>query len=187
MVQISKAASEADLIGIQVLQKANLKKIISELEATNEGFVTAEYSLELLKAMHKYRASVIAKDGDRVVGYALVTTKDIYGQHDLIDDLLNVLDKINFASKPLKETQYVLVGQLCVGKGYRGIGLVQKMYNYFKESYATEYEYLITDVADNNPRSLKAHIKSGFQIIHSINYDGVRWDIVLWDWNKNLT
>ena len=184
MVQVTRASSEADLIGIQYLQKANLKRIIGEEEAAKEGFVTAEYSLDLLKAMHELGASVIAKDGDKVVGYALVTTKEIYGQHDLLDDLFNVLNKLNFDGKELKESPYVLVGQLCVGKGYRGIGLVQKMYNFFKESYANKYDYLITDVADNNPRSLKAHIKSGFQVIHSIDYGGVKWDIVLWDWNK---
>ncbi len=184
MVQVTRASSEADLIGIQALQTANLKRIIGEAEAAKEGFVTAEYSLELLKAMHALGASIIAKDGDTVVGYALVTTKEIYGQHELLDDLFNVLNKLNFEGKQLKESPYVLVGQLCVGKGYRGIGLVQQMYNYFKECYHTQFDYLITDVADNNPRSLKAHIKSGFQVIHSIDYGGVRWDIVLWDWNK---
>lgn len=184
MVQVTKAASEADLIGIQELQKANLKRIIGEAEATKEGFVTAEYSLDLLKSMHGSGASIIAKDGDTVVGYALVTTKEIYGQHDLLDYIFNALNKLNFEGKHLKETPYVLVGQLCVGKGYRGIGLVQKMYNYFKDCYHTQFDYLITDVADNNPRSLKAHLKSGFQVIHSIDYDGAKWDIVLWDWNK---
>jgi len=49
MVQVTRASSEADLIGIQYLQKANLKRIIGEEEAAKEGFVTAEYSLDLCR------------------------------------------------------------------------------------------------------------------------------------------
>ena len=182
---ITRVYSEAELIGIQALQRANLKNSISEDEALKEGFVTAEYSIELLKAMHATSPSIIAKDGDKVVGYALVSTKAIMGQHALLDDLFNVLDRLNYNNKSLSEKNaYVLVGQLCVGKGYRGMGLVQKMYNHFREILKHEFKYLITDVAIENERSLKAHIKTGFQVIHTIDYGGVKWDIVLWDWNK---
>jgi L-amino acid N-acyltransferase YncA len=38
-------------------------------------------------------------------------------------------------------------------------------------------------VAKDNPRSLKAHQKKGFQVIDSLSYGGIGWDIVLWDWN----
>ena len=82
------------------------------------------------------------------------------------------------------ETNYVLVGQLCVGKNYRGQGLVQKMYGFFKTELQKEFTYCITDVAQDNPRSIKAHLKRGFEIIHTIGYGGASWDIVLWDWNK---
>ena len=182
---ITRVSCESELKGIQDLQRANLKKTIGEQEAQKEGFVTAEYSLDLLNTMHKSSPSIIAKDGDKVVGYALVSTKAILGQHPLLDDLFNVLDQLNFNNASLSEKNaYVLVGQLCVGKGYRGMGLVQKMYTHFKDSLQQEFKYLITDVATENERSLKAHIKTGFQVIHTIDYGGLKWDIVLWDWNK---
>ena len=184
-VIITSVRDEVELIGIQALQTANLRKVIGEAEAEKEGFVTAEYSLDLLKAMHAISPSIIAKEGDKVVGYALVSTKAIMGKHALLDDLFNVLDQLSFKHASLGEKNaYVLVGQLCVGKGYRGIGLVQKMYNHFKENFRHEFKYLITDVATDNKRSLKAHIKTGFEVIHTIDYGGVKWDIVLWDWNK---
>jgi ribosomal protein S18 acetylase RimI-like enzyme len=182
---ITRVCNEAELLGIQALQRANLRNIICEEEARKEGFVTAEYSIELLKAMHEISPSIIAKDGDKVVGYALVSTKAILGQHALLDDLFSVLDKLSFNNMSLSENNaYVLVGQLCVGKGYRGMGLAQKMYNHFREILRHEFRYLITDVATENERSLKAHVKTGFQVIHTIDYGGVKWDIVLWDWNK---
>jgi L-amino acid N-acyltransferase YncA len=69
-----------------------------------------------------------------------------------------------------------------VAKEYRGMGLVQKMYAQFKESYHNKYQYCITDVAADNPRSLKTHIKTGFEIIDTKTYGGISWDIILWSW-----
>jgi L-amino acid N-acyltransferase YncA len=43
---------------------------------------------------------------------------------------------------------------------------------------------LITDVAQANTRSLNAHKKSGFQVIDTLVYAGIGWDIVLWDWRN---
>jgi L-amino acid N-acyltransferase YncA len=54
----------------------------------------------------------------------------------------------------------------------------------FKTELHKEFTYCITDVAQDNPRSIKAHLKTGFEIIHTIGYGGDSWDIVLWDWNK---
>jgi hypothetical protein len=36
-------------------------------------------------------------------------------------------------------------------------------------------------VAQENPRSLKAHKKTDFQVIDELNYGGIGWDIVLWN------
>ena len=184
MVEIVRVKNDTEIEGIRLLQKENLKKLISTEEATKEGFVTAEYSFEFLKQMNTASPSVIAKEGDKVVGYAMVAVKSIYGGHPLLDSLFDETDKLSFNNKPLKETNYVLVGQLCVGKNYRGQGIVQKMYGFFKTELQKEFTYCITDVAQDNPRSIKAHLKTGFEVIHTIGYGGASWDIVLWDWNK---
>ena len=184
MIEIIRVSNDAELEGIRLLQKENLRKLIGETEAGKEGFLTAEYSIETLQQMHLYQPSIIAKDGDKIAGYVIVTTKDSYGQHPLLDSLFDSIDALNYNGDSLKNINYILVGQLCVGKAYRGIGLVQKMYTYYQQSLSKEYQYLITDVAQENPRSIKAHLKTGFNIIHTIEYGGIGWDIVLWDWRK---
>ena len=158
--------------------------MIGEEEAGKEGFLTAEYTMETLQQMHQLAPSIIAKDGDKVAGYVLVTTKESYGQQPLLDSLFDSIDALNFNGSLLKDVKYISIGQLCVAKAYRGMGLVQKMYSYYQECLSSEYQYLITDVAQENPRSIKAHLKTGFQIIHPIEYDGNDWDILLWDWRK---
>jgi ribosomal protein S18 acetylase RimI-like enzyme len=179
---VSRATTYNDLLGISTLQKLNLRKNIDDETANSQGFLTAEYTLDYLKAMHNVLPSVIAKDGDSVVGYALVTTKEVRNGHDLIADLFNVIDTKSYKGQLLKEVNYVVVGQLCVAEAYRGQGLVKKLYDYYRDYLSSEYEYLITDVAQANKRSLNAHKKSGFQVIDTLVYGGIGWDIVLWDW-----
>jgi ribosomal protein S18 acetylase RimI-like enzyme len=183
-VIITRVSEFEELTGIRDLQVQNLRKNIDADTAMSQGFLTAEYTLEYLKAMHDASPSIIAKDGDKVVGYALVATKEVRNGHDLMADLFNVIDTKSYKGQLLKEVNYVVVGQLCVGEGYRGQGLVKRLYDHFRDCLAAEYEYLITDVAQANVRSLNAHKKSGFQVIDTLVYAGIGWDIVLWDWRN---
>ncbi|GAC1528899.1 MAG: hypothetical protein NVS3B15_06970 [Sediminibacterium sp.] len=182
MVTIKLVSDTTELEGIKKLQRENLKKNLSQDEAGAQGFVTAEYSIDFLWQMHQAHPSVIVKDGEIVIGYALAALKSIREYHDLLADLFNTIDKTGYNGIFLKDADYVVVGQLCVAKNYRGLGLVQKMYQYFKDRLSGEFEYCITDVAQDNPRSLKAHLKTGFQVIDTLTYGGIGWDLVLWDW-----
>ena len=184
MIEIVHVSNDTELDGIRLLQRENLRKLIGETEAGKEGFLTAEYSMEMLQQMHRFQPSIIAKDGDTIAGYVIITTKNSYGQHPLLDSLFDSINLLDYNGINLKNVNYILVGQLCVGKAYRGTGLVQKMYGFYQQSLNKEYQYLITDVAQENPRSIKAHLKTGFEIIHTIQYGGIGWDIVLWDWRK---
>jgi len=185
MISIKRVTDISELKGIKKLQEENLKKNLTDREAASEGFVTAEYTMEFLEMLHHGAPSVIAKDGDQVVGYALAATQSIREHHELLSDLFSAIDKIEFHRQLLKDSAYVVVGQLCVARNYRGLGLVSRMYQHFKNSLADEFDFCITDVAEDNPRSLKAHIKSGFQVVARLNYGGLAWNIVLWDWKEN--
>jgi hypothetical protein len=176
-------ATADDIGGILQLHRLNLKANISDEEAQAEGFVSAEYNLNSLTKINEICPSIVALDSNKiVVGYALVVTREYYGNHDLLDDLFRSIDALSFNGEPLENINYVVVGQLCVAKSFRGMGVVQKMYNFYRDELSREYQYCITDVASSNPRSLKSHIKSGFQVIDTKGYGGLTWDIVLWDW-----
>ena len=81
-------------------------------------------------------------------------------------------------------TRAEFLQQVWVAKEYRGIGLVGRLYGHFRESLQTHYRYTVTDIAKPNQRSLQAHLKTGFQVIHSINFEGLEWNVVLWDWTS---
>ena len=182
-IELTRVSSPTEIIGIRDLQALNLKQNITAEEAIDQGFLTAAYTIEYLQEMNAVSPSIIAKDGDKVVGYALVTTKDIRKGHDLIEGLFDAIDACEYNGKSLRDVSYVVVGQLCVAKEYRGQDLVQKLYGHFRDCLSNEFTYLVTDVAKANVRSLKAHKKRGFQVINELTYGGFGWDIVLWDWN----
>lgn len=184
MIHITTVTGTHDLEGILDLQRRNLKKYITDEEAASQGFLIAEFSMEYLKKMNDAHPSVIAKLNDRVVGYALIATQAARVGHPLTEDLFNQIDSLSFDGIQLNQTKYAVIGQLCVDKSVRGMGLVQQLYGRFREELQHEYDFGITDVARANSRSLKAHLKTGFQVIHSIGYGGIEWDVVLWDWRK---
>jgi ribosomal protein S18 acetylase RimI-like enzyme len=182
MIEVKRVSAIWELQGIKSLQEVNLSKNISSDEATREGFLTASYTMDFLEEMHRDEPSIIAKVGETVIGYALVSTKKVRKEHDLLNDLFNTIDVCAYNGIQLKSVNYVVVGQLCVAKDYRGQGLAQLLYNHFKDCLHDQYDYLVTDVAKDNVRSLKAHQKTGFQVISELEYGGFGWDVVLWDW-----
>ena len=185
MIITKLAGQPSELAGILALQTMNLRKNLSETEAAQQGFLIAEYGPDYLSLMNQSQPSVIALDGDRVVGYALVATQAVRDGHPLLADLFHQIDQLHFKGEPLKGANYVVVAQLCVAKEYRGIGLVGRLYGHFRDSLQTHYRYTVTDIAKPNQRSLQAHLKTGFQVIHSINFEGLEWNVVLWDWTAH--
>ncbi len=184
MITITHVSNISELEHIHSLQQFNLKENISSFEAENQGFLTASYSMEFLTQMHEASPAIVAKDGDIIAGYALVAVQSVRQNHDLIEGLFNAIDALPFEGKPMAESKYVVVGQLCVAKEYRGMGLVQKLYNHFRECLQDTYDYCATDVAQANTRSLKAHKKTGFEVAGTLTYGGVPWDIVVWKWRN---
>lgn len=181
---IKRVTEPAELAGIQTLQQANLKQHLSATEQATQGFVTAEYSLEFLQAMHNAEPSFIAIDNATIVGYALVATRSIASQHPLLQDLFAQIDRHEYKGEQLAGINYVVVGQLCVAKSHRGLGLAQQLYAYYQSCLRHKFRYLITDIDAANERSLKAHQKTGFNIIGELSYGGTTWHIVLWNWNE---
>ena len=183
-VTIKFVDSLEEIRGIKRLHDLNLKKNLTPEEQREQGFVTFEYTLEFLQTIHKVHPSVIAVDHGEVVGYALVVTPESKKLHPLITDFVAQLSNVFYNGKAVYDSSYCLVGQLCVSKTHTGQGLVQRMYNAYRDEHASHYDYLVTDVDSQNPRSLKAHLKTGFKVMGSLEHEKSRWDIVLWDWKQ---
>jgi GNAT superfamily N-acetyltransferase len=183
MITYSLTKNDSDLEGILSLQKANLKKNLSQEEIEKNGFVTVDHTPAALEGLAHIEPHAIAKDGDKVVGYVFAMTKESRYELPIIFPMFEEFDKIMYKGKVVSDYDYMLVGQACIDKDYRGQGLIENCFRVYKEAFAERYDFSITEIAKSNVRSLKAHKKVGFEEIHSYtDDDGTEWAVVVWEW-----
>ena len=102
MITLGKVESNNDLLQIRQLNQNNLKKNLTEEDKLEHGFLTLNYNLDLLKSVNKIEKSIVARDNELVIGYAIVINKSVYGLNNLFDDLIDRLNLLTFNSKKLK-------------------------------------------------------------------------------------
>jgi ribosomal protein S18 acetylase RimI-like enzyme len=176
------AKTDAELYGILQLQRANLPVSISHEEALEEGFVTVEHDFALLKQMNSPYPHIIAKHDEQVIGYTLVMLRELREQIPVLIPMFVQIDAIEFDGNLLKDSGYVVMGQVCIAKGYRGQGIFQGLYQEMAKQLGAHFEYIITEVSKRNPRSIRAHEKAGFlNVLEYTSDDGEEWVILLLD------
>jgi hypothetical protein len=178
-VKICFADSDSDLRQILALQKLNLRSTRSAQEEAEQGFVTVMHDFELLKLMNTAARHVIAKDGDKVIGYALAMTRGFRHRIAALESMFTMLDKIVFGGKTFSDVPYIVMGQVCVDRDYRGKSVFREMYKLYFSTYKPLFKYIITEVAVRNTRSLNAHLHLGFEEIYRYEEPGVEEWIVL--------
>lgn len=183
---ITTVRSEADVQGILRLQQANLRKNVPIEVQLDQGFVTVEHDPTVLMRMNQAAPSIIAKDGDRVVGYALTMLPEFGTDVPELLPLFNLIDTLTYADKPMRLYDWYVMGQVCVGEEYRGQRVFDRMFQHHREVYSSRYQLLITDISANNTRSLRAHTRVGFEPIYAF-FDpaiGENWVVVALDLRK---
>ena len=187
MVHLCLSQSTKDLEGILSLQQENLSTLLSQEERDEQGFVTIKHNLQQLQSMHSIAPHVLAKEKDKVVGYVLAMTLASRDVVPLMVPLFENFDQSEIGGKKVTDYNPMVVGQVCVGKSQRGTGLFDKLYTEYREQYAATYDFAITSVALSNHRSLAAHQRVGFKILHTFQDSLHPWAIVCWDWNNQFS
>src|ERR1051325_2216597 len=128
MLKATIVTTEHELLAIHCLNQENLKQNLDKRTQEQEGFVTWLYSLELLEKMHQLSPSIIVKDNEKLVAYALTTLKESKAFHPDLQTMFRNLEPVQYKSNPLSSYQFYCMGQICVAKEYRGKGLVNMLY-----------------------------------------------------------
>ncbi len=185
MITYTARNNKVNLEGVFALQKDNLKKNLSKEEIEKDGFVTVDHEWEKLVEFTKIEPHIIALDEDKVVGYVLAMTKKSRFDLPIIFPMFEEFDKIIYKGKIISEYEYMVVGQACIHKDYRGKGIIEVCFQLYKTKFADRYDFSITEIASTNLRSLKAHKKAGYEEIHSYtDADQTEWIVVVWNWNN---
>jgi RimJ/RimL family protein N-acetyltransferase len=112
-------------------------------------------------------------------------TKDCRQDIPVLVPMFEVFDSIRYNNRKVSECNYLVVGQVCVDKQYRGQGILDKAYAAYRHHFSSKYDFAITEIAATNTRSRSAHQRIGFQEVHSYTSpDGVEWIVVIWDWGN---
>lgn len=181
-IVITSVRTEKEIQQILSLQQKNLPHNISRQEAIEQGFVTVEHSFDLLKRMHDAAPAVIAKYENKVIGYALVMLPEFQEFIPVLQPMFQMFDEIDFENKKLSAYSYFVMGQVCIDKNFRGLGIFDMLYQKLKELHENTFEIMLTEVAKRNIRSLKAHERAGLKSIHEYTDNrGETWEILLWN------
>lgn len=179
--EVRGVSSDSDLRQILALQTANLKTTLDAAERQAQGFVTLTHDLPLLREMNEPWAHVIATPAgsDEVVAYALVMLREFRARLPVLEPMFERLDRLDYRGQPLNSFRFYIMGQVCVAKAHRGQGLVERLYAEHIRQMSPHFDLMITEIARANPRSIRAHEKAGFTVIHEYSTgDHGEWVIV---------
>jgi ribosomal protein S18 acetylase RimI-like enzyme len=182
MLHSTLTSTTEELQQILKLQEENLIQYIDETEMRSQGFVTLHHDLQILEQMHKLAPTVIIKDNDKVVAYALTMLQECRQLVPDLEPMFSLLDKLSWNDKLLTEHSFYVMGQVCIAKQYRGQGLFDELYRHHKKMYQSQFELFITEIATRNTRSIRAHERVGFKTIHTHRDELDDWIVVGWDW-----
>jgi predicted GNAT superfamily acetyltransferase len=177
------SSDDVDLLQIIDLQQQNLAVNLSSANISSQGFVTVCHSLEQLRKMNAIEQHRIAKENGRVIAYLLAMTAASKEDIPILFPMFEIFKRIIYKEKPVTAYKYIVVGQVCVDKNYRGQGVLDHCYADYRLQFKERYDFAITEIAITNQRSMRAHERIGFKEVRRYHdADQQEWSIVIWEW-----
>ncbi len=175
------ASTEQHFEQILQLQRQNLFTAISEEEQEQQGFVFAEHTVPLLKKMAAHLPQVIAVSDGKVVGYNLAMSVAMKNELPSLIPMFAEFERSEFKGRLLSTYNFMVGGQVCVDKNFRGQGILGRLYHETRNRVSSSYQLCVTEIALRNIISLRAHLKIGFEVISTYHDGKELWNVVVWD------
>lgn len=183
-IVFTTVSTPSEVQQILELQSANHVSNVPAAVAQEQGFVTVKHDPDVLQRMNQVAPGIIAKDGDMVVGYALVMPRSFATFVPILKPMFELLDTLSWKGQSLaSHWRWFVMGQICVAEGYRGMGVFDGMYAKMKQVCQQDYDFVITEIAQRNTRSMRAHERVGFQTLHTFSdvIANEDWNVVIWE------
>lgn len=174
MITYKQASSHSELEQILALQQENLPKNLNQSEMEQQGFLTVEHTPDILKEMNDECGHIIAVENDVVVGYALCMHPKFGNAIEVLKPMFKEINEL------VKNNQnYMIMGQICIAKTYRGKGIFRGLYRTMKACLPQGFDSIITEVDAKNQRSLQAHQAVGFTELKRYTAGKKVWSLIL--------
>jgi ribosomal protein S18 acetylase RimI-like enzyme len=177
MIEARPVADETELQQIVELQRRNLPHSLGERDIAENGFVTVEHTLDVLRQMNAVAPSIVAKDGAELAGYALVMPVECRSFIPVLQPMFQRLEALGVFQR-----RFYVMGQICVAKPYRGRGVFDLLYRTHHERLRQRFDSVVTEVSVRNPRSLRAHRRVGFEELERYRDATDEWVLLIWKW-----
>ncbi|MFO0592040.1 MAG: hypothetical protein U0441_31120 [Polyangiaceae bacterium] len=181
MPTITVASSDSQLAQILALQRRYSYRSLSAEQQHAEGFVFAEHTLPVLRRMAAELPQAVALADEKVVGYCLSMHRSLKAEVPSLAPMFAQFEQCSFRGKPLSEYHFMVGGQVCVDREFRGLGLLAGLYRELGRALPPHYELCVTEIATRNEVSVRAHQKMGFEPVATYRDDKEEWVIVAWD------
>lgn len=175
MIEYVLSSSQKQIEEIVVLQKQNFPENLSKEERESDGFVTVKHTVEQLLQWQKKQPHILAVSEGKVIGYALCMLAEF---KDDVPVLIPMFEKIEASID--SSISYLVMGQVCVDKDFRGKGVFRGLYDKMKAS-CDSFDWIITEVDTSNIRSMKAHEAVGFKELITYKYEKHIWSLIYLD------
>ena len=152
-----RRALPADYGGILRLQSENYIANLSEAQR-EQGFLSAQFSAEQIAQIAEDLGTMVAVVDGRIAGFLCAFRKEFETGSRVIAEMLRCYDVLRFEDRPLSAFKSYIYGPVCIGRDYRGAGLLRELYEAQKGDLAGKFEIGVAFVARNNPHSLSAHV-----------------------------
>jgi hypothetical protein len=156
IVQYRKA-TPADYADILRLQAANFIANLSE-EERQGGFLSAQFTPEQTARIAGDLGTTLATVEDQVAGFLCAFRNEFETGSPVIAKMLESYDCLTFEGRPLSAFKSYIYGPVCIGRDYRGRGLLRGLYGAQKKDLAGQFEIGVAFVSRDNPHSLSAHV-----------------------------
>ena len=179
---IIRKAEEKDLPQIESLQRANLARNVDDAQKEKEGFVSVETDLPLLSQINRDIGILVAKADDKLVGYEMPLGLEHAAQIPLLDPFIKRFTQLDYEERKIRDSRWVIEGQICVSRDYKGLGISEELHKHFIDMLKGRYDLIITEISDQNPKSLHVHTKKlGMKVCDQYHAEGRNWFVLMQD------
>lgn len=150
-----RLATANDRAAILQLQSANY---IANLSDRKDGFLSAEFTAGQIAAIAGDLGITVAVCSAEIAGYLCAFRKDFDHGSPVLAKMLQAYDATHFKGKPLSSYESYIYGPVCVGREYRGRGLLRGLYEAQRKELTGRFEVGVAFVSRDNSHSLQAHV-----------------------------
>jgi len=180
-----EVAKNTDIEGVLALQELYLVSNMNEEEKAS-GFVTTPFSVEQLKEVIRQDGLFIAKDSQKIIAYIFAASWEYFSQWAIFNHMTPMLPKLSFKDFKMTDANTFQYGPICIGKKYRGKGLINPFFDFMRIHLLKKFPVGITFINKTNIPSQIAHIeKLKWSVIGDFLFNNNTYFILAYDMSQS--